>query len=101
LYYSKTYDLITSILFFFLSSFVVGLSLNLAVKAKSRTLLLYFSPVIATITGLHLYKSVLKYMEYTGDIYLFLITMLLVIIVFGLIDFFYTLKPVKKMFMVN
>jgi hypothetical protein len=58
--YSKRFDLFTSVIYFINCGFMAGLALNMAVKAKSRELLLYSSPIVVLITSADLYKVVLK-----------------------------------------
>ena len=98
IYYSKPVDFISSILFFIVSGFMSGLALDLAVKAKSRRLFIYISPLIVFVTSLHLYKFMLEYFNIMGDIYFQIINVLLLSLIFGVIVLFYILKPVRKMF---
>lgn len=93
-YFSKEFDLITSILYFLQALFVAGLMLNLAAKAKSRKLLLYTTPLIVIITSLDLVKYI--YTEFQIEenlLYSFLITFLIVFVFYGLLNLFYFVKP--------
>ncbi len=97
--FSKEFDLITSILYFIQALFVAGLMLNLAAKAKSRKLLLYTTPLIVIITSLDLVKYI--YTEFQIEeslLYSFFIAFIIVLIIFGLINLFYLIKPGKILF---
>ncbi|UBM62545.1 hypothetical protein LA303_00855 [Candidatus Sulfidibacterium hydrothermale] len=99
--YNKSTDLIISILFFAISFFVSGLALNLAVRAKSRKLLLLTSPLIIIATSFDLYKfTIIESISEKDNLFLLFI-ILFIGIFFGLINLFYNIKPGKNIFRVG
>lgn len=98
LYYSKSFDLMTSILFFLIAIYTAGLVLNMAVKAKSRRLLLYTSPIIAAVTSFDLFKLLVRDYEVSAELSSYTITLLFVSVIYGVINLFYNLNPGKQIF---
>ena len=97
--YSKSFDLITSLLYFFNCAFVSGLTLNIAMKAKSRKMFLYFSPLITLLTALDLYKLLLiEYGLEEGGYKTFGIIFLFIGLIFGLANLYYHKSPGRKVF---
>lgn len=96
--FNKSIDLLITVLFFLTSFFVAGLSLNIAVRAKSRKLLLISSPLIIIITSLDFYKSSIVESGLAPGTKFFLVFLIFVIIIIGAINLFYHLKPGKSIF---
>lgn len=96
--FNRLSDSTISILFFLCSFFVAGLSLNIAVRAKSRKLLLITSPLIALLTSLDLYRVAVLELGLAKNIKSFSLYLTFVLIVFGLINLFYNIGPGKKIF---
>lgn len=96
--FNKSLDSAITISFFLCSFFVAGLSLNIAVRAKSRKLLLMTSPVIVLLTSLDLYKSSIIESGLAASIKTFFVFLIFVAIVLGVINLFYNLNPGKKIF---
>ena len=97
--FSREFDLITSVLYFLLAIYMAGLMLNLAAKVKSKKLFLFTTPLIAIITSLDLVKYIFN--EYQLDesiLYSFFIAFLIVLIILGLVNLFYSIKPGNKLF---
>lgn len=90
-YYSKDFDLITSIVYFLVALYSVGLSLNIASKGHSRKLLIFSSPIIVIVTTIKTTKYLLEQNQ-TGD-FLRISVMVLVfnILVFSLINIYYSI----------
>jgi hypothetical protein len=98
--YKFQFDFITSIIYFFNCAFVSGLTLNMAMKAKSRKLFLYSSPIIVSITSIDLYKFMLIHFEIeAGGLRGFFVIFLLVSSIFIIANLYYNLPPGKKVFM--
>jgi hypothetical protein len=93
------FDFITSILYFLNCAFVSGLTLNIAMKARSRKLLLFSSPIIVIITSLDLYKYILtNYKLEVGGISVLLIIFFLVSLIFVSANLYYNFPPGRKVF---
>lgn len=99
--FNKSLDMVIAILFFLCSFFVAGLSLNMAVKARSRKLLLVTSPVIIILTSLDLYKSAIVESGLAKSTKTFFVFLMFVVIVFGVVNLFYNLNPGKKIFILS
>lgn len=99
--FNKLIDFLLTMLFFLTSFFVAGLALNLAVKGKSRKLLLISSPFIVIITTLDLYKLSIVNFNLVGKPKLFLVLFILVTVIFGVINLFYNIKPGKNIFILS
>ncbi|UBM61527.1 hypothetical protein LA303_08870 [Candidatus Sulfidibacterium hydrothermale] len=99
--FSKSTDLIIAVSFFMVSFFVSGLALNLAVRAKSRKLLLLSSPIIIVATSFDLYKFAIVESLSAKDNLFLLVTISYLTLFFSLINLFYNIKPGKNIFKVS
>lgn len=99
--FNKPVDFLITWLFFLISFFVAGLALNLAVKGKSRKLLLTSSPFIVIITTLDLYKLGIVNYNMVGEPKLFFVLFILVTVIFGVVNLFYNIKPGKNIFILS
>jgi hypothetical protein len=96
--FNKNIDLSISILFFLVSFFVSGLALNIAVKAKSRKLLLWSTPIIIIVTILDFYKSSILESGFARSTKTFLVFTIMVSVILGVINLIYNLNPWKQIF---
>jgi hypothetical protein len=96
--FNRDIDLLISILFFLMSFFVSGLALNIAVKAKSRKLLLWTTPVILIVTILDFYKSSILEYGFAKSTKTFLVFTIMVSVILGIINLIYNLNPWEKIF---
>jgi len=96
--FNRNVDLLISILFFLVSFFVSGLALNIAVKAKSRKLLLWTTPIIIIVTILDFYKSSILESGFAKSTKTFLVFTIMVSVILGIINLIYNLNPWKKIF---
>lgn len=88
--FSKKFDLFTSVIYFINCGFMSGLVLNMAVKAKSRELLLYSSPIVVLITSADLYKLVLNNSGIDhGDWRLYVFIIIPVGVFYGLVNLYF------------
>lgn len=98
-YFTKEFDLFSSIIYFLVSLYTAGLVLNLAAKARSQRLFLYTSPIIVIITSIDFAKLLVSDYGYEGDFfYSILLSFIFLSLFFGLINVFYFVNPGKKLF---
>lgn len=94
-------DSIILILFFITSFFMSGLILNIVVRGKGHKLFLFISPFIILITTLDLYIFSITESDLIEGGKTFVVFLGLVTIAIGLINLFYNIKPVQKLFKQN
>ncbi len=96
--YSKSFDLISSLLYFITCIITTGISLDLAMKAKGRKLLMYFSPLIVLSTSIETYKYILREFDFDETKILFLVPFSIMLILFGCLNLYYNVNPGKRIF---
>ncbi len=96
--FNKNADLSISVLFFLISFFVSGLALNIAVKAKSRKLLLWTTLIIIIITILDFYKASILEFGLARSTKTFIVFTIMVSVILGIINLIYNTNPWKRIF---
>lgn len=96
--YSRSFDLISSLIYFITCIIATSISLDLAMKAKGRKLLMYFSPLIVLSTSIETYKYIIREFDFDDTKGLFFISFIFMLILFGCLNLYYNVNPGKRIF---